>query len=50
MAKLHSLDPHTPMLAQLKEKTGPIALANTFVVPKARTELFLALFTGRPNS
>ncbi|MFC0602015.1 antibiotic biosynthesis monooxygenase family protein [Streptomyces palmae] len=44
MAKLQSLDPNTPMFAQLKEKTGPIVLANTFVVPKERTEAFLALF------
>ncbi|MFF3172446.1 antibiotic biosynthesis monooxygenase family protein [Streptomyces sp. NPDC057900] len=44
MAKLQSLDPHTPMSAQFKEKTGPIVLANTFVVPKEGTEAFLALF------
>ncbi|BDM70022.1 hypothetical protein HEK616_35090 [Streptomyces nigrescens] len=41
MAKLESLDPTTPVFAQLKEKTGPIVLANTFVVPKERTEAFL---------
>ena len=34
MATLQSLDPHTPMFAQFKEKTGPIVLANTFFVPK----------------
>lgn len=44
MAKLQSLDPQTPMFAQFQEKTGPIVLANTFVVPKERTEEFLALF------
>jgi quinol monooxygenase YgiN len=44
MATLQSLDPHTPMFAQFKEKTGRIVLANTFVVPKDRTELFLTLF------
>lgn len=44
MAKLQSLDPSTPMFAQFKEKAGPIALANTFLVPKERTEAFLALF------
>jgi quinol monooxygenase YgiN len=44
MAKLQSLDPHTPIFAQFKEKTGPIVLANTFVVPKERTESSLALF------
>lgn len=44
MTKLQSLDPHTPMFAQFKEKTGPIVLANTFVVPAERTESFLALF------
>ncbi|MFJ4716262.1 antibiotic biosynthesis monooxygenase family protein [Streptomyces sp. NPDC088785] len=44
MVKLQSLDPNTPMFAQFKEKTGPIVLANTFVVPKERAEAFLALF------
>ncbi|MEL5960433.1 antibiotic biosynthesis monooxygenase family protein [Streptomyces sp. CLV115] len=44
MAKLQSLDPSTPMFAQFKERTGPVVLANTFVVPKERTEAFLALF------
>ncbi|MEW2373722.1 antibiotic biosynthesis monooxygenase family protein [Streptomyces sp. NPDC006656] len=44
MAKLQSLDPSTPMFAQFQEKTGPIVLANTFLVPKERTESFLALF------
>ncbi|MEV3860871.1 antibiotic biosynthesis monooxygenase family protein [Streptomyces sp. NPDC050095] len=44
MADLQSLDPNTPMFAQFKEETGPVVLANTFVVPKARTESFLALF------
>ena len=34
MATLQSLDPHTPMFAQFKEKTGAIVLANTFFVPK----------------
>ncbi|MEV6116230.1 hypothetical protein AB0L59_27990 [Streptomyces sp. NPDC052109] len=32
MAKLQSLDPHTPMFAQFEEETGPVVLANTFVV------------------
>ncbi|HEV3361367.1 MAG TPA: antibiotic biosynthesis monooxygenase family protein [Pseudonocardiaceae bacterium] len=45
MAKLESLDPTTPMFAQFMEKTGPIVLANTFVVPKDRAESFLAHFT-----
>lgn len=44
MAKLQSLDPHTPMFAQFREKTGPIVLASTFFVPKERTESFLVLF------
>ena len=44
MAKLQSLDPSTPMFAQFEEKTGPITLANTFVVPKERAEAFLPLF------
>ena len=44
MAKLQSLDPHTPMFAQFKEETGQIVLANTFVVPRERTAEFLALF------
>ncbi|MFF1924711.1 antibiotic biosynthesis monooxygenase family protein [Streptomyces sp. NPDC058221] len=44
MAKLQSLDANTPMFAQLKEKTGPIVLANTFFVPKESAEAFLVLF------
>ncbi|MFI5663771.1 antibiotic biosynthesis monooxygenase family protein [Streptomyces sp. NPDC051684] len=44
MAELQSLDASTPMFAQFKEETGRIVLANTFVVPKERTEAFLALF------
>ncbi len=44
MAKLQSLDPHTPMFRQFQERTGPIVLANTFAVPRERTEEFLALF------
>ncbi|MFE1951161.1 antibiotic biosynthesis monooxygenase family protein [Streptomyces sp. NPDC059524] len=44
MAKLQSLDPRTPMFAQFQEKTGPVVLANTFLVPKEQTESFLALF------
>ena len=44
MATLASLDPQTPMVAQFREKTGPIVLANTFVVPQERTASFLALF------
>ncbi|MFJ6459554.1 antibiotic biosynthesis monooxygenase family protein [Streptomyces sp. NPDC091387] len=44
MATLRSLDPMTPMFAQFKEETGPVVLANTFVVPKERTEAFLPLF------
>ncbi|WP_037864168.1 antibiotic biosynthesis monooxygenase family protein [Streptomyces sp. NRRL S-340] len=42
MAKLENLDPTTPLFAQFKEKTGPIVLANTFIVPKDRSESFLA--------
>ena len=45
MAKLESLEPTTPMFAQFKEKTGPIVLANTFVVPTDKAESFLAHFT-----
>ncbi|MCK7625912.1 antibiotic biosynthesis monooxygenase [Streptomyces sp. RS10V-4] len=44
MAKLQSLDPNTPMFAQFKEVTGPIVLANTFVVPEERYASFLPLF------
>ncbi|MFD8706591.1 antibiotic biosynthesis monooxygenase family protein [Kitasatospora sp. NPDC059648] len=44
MAELQSLDPSTPLFAQFKERTGPIVLANTFVVPEERAESFLALF------
>jgi quinol monooxygenase YgiN len=44
MAELQSLDPHTPLFAQFKEKAGPIVLANTFYVPQEKAESFLALF------
>ena len=44
MAQLKSLDPSTPMFAQFTEKTGPIVLANTFLVPQERAEAFLPLF------
>ncbi|MEV0579823.1 antibiotic biosynthesis monooxygenase family protein [Streptomyces sp. NPDC050392] len=44
MNKLQSLDPITPMFAQFQEETGPIVLANTFLVPEERTEAFLDLF------
>ncbi|MYT72200.1 MULTISPECIES: antibiotic biosynthesis monooxygenase family protein [unclassified Streptomyces] len=44
MAKLQSLDPRTPMFAQFQEKTGPIVLANTFVVPEEVRASFLPLF------
>ncbi|MFJ9455223.1 antibiotic biosynthesis monooxygenase family protein [Kitasatospora sp. NPDC101447] len=44
MAELQSLDPSTPLFAQFTQDTGPIVLANTFVVPPERTEAFLALF------
>jgi quinol monooxygenase YgiN len=42
MAKLENLDPTTPMFAQFSEKTGPIVLANVFVVPKDKSESFLS--------
>ncbi|WP_331729292.1 antibiotic biosynthesis monooxygenase (plasmid) [Streptomyces sp. NBC_01003] len=42
MAKQENLDPTTSMFAQFKEKTGPIVLANTFIVPKDKSESFLA--------
>ncbi|MGW1172754.1 antibiotic biosynthesis monooxygenase family protein [Kitasatospora sp. NPDC002543] len=44
MAEVRSLDPSTPLFAQVEEETGPIVLANTFVVPEERTEAFLVLF------
>jgi quinol monooxygenase YgiN len=43
-ATMQSLDPHTPVFAQLKERTGTVVLANTFVVPEELTESFLAFF------
>jgi quinol monooxygenase YgiN len=45
MAKLENLDPTTPMFAQFQAKTGPIVLANVFVVPKDKSESFLAHWT-----
>jgi hypothetical protein len=50
MAKLQSLDPHTPMFAQFREKTGPIVLANTFFVPKERTESSRSTSDNSPGS
>ncbi|MEV7130875.1 antibiotic biosynthesis monooxygenase family protein [Streptomyces sp. NPDC093260] len=44
MATVQSLDPHTPWPAQLRESTGPIVLANTFVVPGERAGTFSDLF------
>ncbi|WP_312018581.1 nitroreductase/quinone reductase family protein [Streptomyces sp. I05A-00742] len=41
MATLENLDPTTPLPAQLREKTGPVVLAETFLVPAERTEEFL---------
>ncbi|GAF43333.1 hypothetical protein [Rhodococcus wratislaviensis] len=50
MAKLQSLDPHTPMFAQFTEKTGPIFLANIFFVPKEKLKRSWPSFGGRPSS
>src|SRR3954454_10914378 len=45
MAKLEYLDPTTPMFAQFQTKSGPIVLTNVFVVPKDKSESFLAHWT-----
>ncbi|GAA3516685.1 antibiotic biosynthesis monooxygenase family protein [Actinocatenispora rupis] len=45
MATMANLDPTTPIFAQFGEKTGPIVLTNTFVVPRERAESFLAHWT-----
>ncbi|WP_059008576.1 antibiotic biosynthesis monooxygenase family protein [Streptomyces specialis] len=42
--QLDSLDPSTPLPAQLAEKTGPIVLVNTFVVPEGKTDEVIAAF------
>ncbi|MGW2697455.1 antibiotic biosynthesis monooxygenase family protein [Streptomyces sp. NPDC001296] len=42
MAKLENLDPTTPLFAQFSKKTGPIVLANTFIVPTDKSQSFLA--------
>lgn len=47
MATLESLDPSTPMPAQLQEQTGPIVLVNTFFVPSARIDEFLVRWRGQ---
>ncbi|MFF0425329.1 antibiotic biosynthesis monooxygenase family protein [Streptomyces sp. NPDC004520] len=44
MAKQENLDPSTSFFDQLKEKTGPVVLANTFVVPEDDSETFLAVW------
>ncbi|WP_171166017.1 antibiotic biosynthesis monooxygenase family protein [Streptomyces sp. I05A-00742] len=38
--KLQDHDPTTPFLAQLQERTGPVTLVNTFVVPEEAAERF----------
>ncbi|WP_326599916.1 antibiotic biosynthesis monooxygenase family protein [Streptomyces sp. NBC_01803] len=42
--QLESLDPSTPLPAQLQEKTGPIVLVNTFVVPEGKMDEMIAVF------
>ncbi|SRR6266851_2086117 len=41
MNRLGELDPSTPLASQFQEKTGPIVLINTFVVPRDVMEEFL---------
>ncbi|MER5785575.1 antibiotic biosynthesis monooxygenase family protein [Streptomyces mobaraensis] len=38
--RLQDQDPTTPFPVQLKERTGPITLVNTFVVPEEHAERF----------
>lgn len=44
MPQVSHLDPSTPMPAQLREKTGPVVLVNTFFVPREVTDEFLELW------
>ena len=44
MVKIDTLDPKTPLVSQLQEETGPVALINTFFVPSEVTEEFLRLW------
>jgi len=39
--KIEELDPTTPLMAQLQQKTGPITLINTVTVPREMREKFL---------
>ncbi|MGK5530966.1 antibiotic biosynthesis monooxygenase family protein [Streptomyces sp. URMC 129] len=42
--QLESLDPATPLPVQLQEKTGPVVLVNTFVVPEGKMDEVIAAF------
>jgi heme-degrading monooxygenase HmoA len=42
MMKIGDLDPSSPFMAQLHEKTGPIVLINTFIVPDGKMDEVLA--------
>lgn len=42
MAEMADLDPATPFASQLREKSGPIVVVNTFLVPREKITEFLA--------
>jgi quinol monooxygenase YgiN len=42
--KIDALDPSTPLTSQLQEKTGPVSLVNTIIVPRDFMEEFLAIW------
>jgi quinol monooxygenase YgiN len=42
--EIGDLDPTTPLSSQFQEKTGPITLINTIIVPRERMEEFLIAF------
>jgi heme-degrading monooxygenase HmoA len=42
MTTMENLDPSTPLMAQLREQTGPIVVVNTLFVPREYTKQFLA--------
>jgi quinol monooxygenase YgiN len=41
---IDDMDPSTPLFSQFQEKTGPITLINTIIVPREMMEKFLTVF------
>ncbi|MFJ9840730.1 antibiotic biosynthesis monooxygenase family protein [Kitasatospora sp. NPDC101155] len=46
MIRIDQLDKSTDFMSQLQEKTGPIVLINTFIVPEGKMDEVLAIWEG----